>query len=361
LSGGEQKTLYYPDWQAFFNYPDRLEQKNLLPTGAKRSDQDGGQIGDDAPGTVAVVQHIAHNRKDENDLRGWPLGTVSGPYQRAHKQFMEGRMAVSVAKQMYVQRMQVSAGSRGLASIKSTLQSSLASSGWSDTNPPAPPGGTQLTNQGVTTTDLPMTTGASDAKSDNEMFSWQALLGDGLFPTSAGLDTSRFATALTMDKNQAMLWARYKSFIAQQFKDMVRIVLLFQEKYNNATFQDKSASVVIDTLSVVDFPPVVTAMSEMFDRALTPLVVEGVIPTETARRIAAASWAILLQALGVEGVGELTNEEAFGVGVENEPPPTRGPAFERDLVDQQARAIAARDVALEQAAEAIRAAAERLG
>jgi len=312
---------------------------------------------------VAVVQHIAHNLKDENDLRGWPLGTVSGPYQHAHKQFMEGRMAVSVAKQMYVQRMQVSAGSRGLASIKDTLQSSLALSGWSDTNPASAAGGTQLTNKGVDTTDLPMTTGASDAEADNKMFSWQALLGDGLFPTSAGLDTSRFATALTMDKNQAMLWSRYKSFIAQQFKDMVRIVLLFREKYGGATYEDKSASVVIDTLSVVDFPPVVTAMSEMFDRALTPLVNNGVMPKEAARKIAAASWAILLQALGVEGVGELANDEVFGVGTD-EPesvPPGPEPAFERALIEQQAQAIAARDIALEQAADAIRAAAERMG
>jgi len=353
LSGGVQKTLYYPDWAAFFDYPEKLDIDGLLPPGAKRADKPSGAIfTDDEPGTVAVIQHIAHNRKDENDLRGWPLGTISGAYQRAHKQFMEGRMSVSVAKQMYIQRMQVAAGSRGLESVKSTLQSSLASSGWNDTNPPSPAGGTQLTNKAVTTTDLPMTTGASDAEADNKMFAWQALLGDGLFPTSAGLDTARWATAVNMDKNQSMLWSRYKSFLAQQFRNMVKIVLLFKEQHSNQRFPDKSSEVSIDTLSLVDFPPVVEALAEMFNQALTPLVETGVMSVEAARGIAASAWLLLLQAMGVENADELASLEAFSGGE---------PAQESSLAEQQAQAIARRDVALEQALAAIEAAARRMG
>jgi len=379
MSKGVQETLYYPDWVAFFNYPEKLDQMGLLPPGAKRSDQVAGStviIDGEGRGTVAVMQHIAHNRKNKKDLRGWPLGTVSGRFQRAHERFMEGRMAVSIAKQMYVQRMEVPAGSRGLASIKDTLQASTAQSGWGDTNPSAAPGSTQLTNKGITTTDLPMTTGAGDAEADNKIFSWAALIGDGVFTTTAGLDANRYATALTMDKNQAMLWSRYKSFISQQFKNMVRIILSFKEKYSDDVYGDKNASVVIDTLSIVDFPPVVTAMSEMFDRALTPLVNINVIPLRTAKRIAAATWAILLQSLGVEAIDELVNEETFGVDDEEEPPAVEPPsapvpapedvtgeepAFERALIEQQARAIAQRDVALERALVAIETAAERMG
>ena len=372
MSKGAQMTLYYPDWVAFFLYPEKLEQDGLLPQGANRSDRPDGEVG-----TVAVIQHIAHNRKDENDLRGWPLGTISGPYQRAHKQFMQGRVSVSIAKQMYIQRLQVAAGSRGLDSIKSTLQSSAAQSGWGNTNPSSAPGGTQLTNQGVTTTDMPMTTGASDAEADNKMFAWQALLGDGLFPTSAGLDTARYATALEMDKNQSMLWSRYRSFIAAQFRDMVAIVLFFKEKYDGAAFPDKSTAVSIDTLNLVDFPPVMSALSDMFQNALTPLVTGGIIPLDTAKSIAARAWMIALQALGVEDAGDLTTLEAFGVGVEDEEPPAieptsvpvpgpedvtdEEPAFERALIEQQARAIAQRDVALERALVAIETAAERMG
>jgi hypothetical protein len=157
---------------------------------------------------------------------------------------------------------------------------------------------------------------------------------------------------------------------------MVRIVLLFKEKYTDDVYEDKNASVIIDTLSIVDFPPVVTAMSEMFDRALTPLVNINVIPLRTAKRIAAATWAILLQSLGVEAIDELVNEETFGVDDEEEPPAVEPPSvpvpvpedvtdeepvFERALIEQQARAIAQRDVALEMALAAIETAAERMG
>jgi hypothetical protein len=340
-----QRTLYYPDWVAFFHHPEMLEQSGLLPPDAVRADQPNGDvIGDsESPGTMAVIQHIAHNRKDETDLRGWPLGTISGPYQRAHKQFMEDRLAVAAGKAMYVRRKQVAAGSRGLDSIKSTLQSSLVNSGWQDSNTPSVAGATELDNKAVTTTDLPMTTGAADASNDNKMFSWMGLLGDGLFPTSAGLDTSRFATALTMDKNQAMLWSRYKSFLAQQFRNMVKIVLLFKEEYTNEKFSDKSSEVSIDTLSIVDFPPVVEALAQMFNQALTPLVEIGVMPLDAARGIAASTWLLLLQALGVENADELASLEAFGDG------------------DESQGADEKTEAAISRAADAIAEAARRVG
>jgi hypothetical protein len=353
VSQGKQLTLYYPDWAAFFNYPDKLEQEGLLPIGAQRSDKPSGEAG-----TVAVIQHVAHNRKSEGDLRGWPLGTVSLPYDDAHRRFMEDRLTVAAAKAMYVRRKQVNAGSRGLASIKSTLESSLATiATWSDTNPPAPSGSVELDNKQVTTTDLPMTTGASDAETDNKVFAWQALLGNGLFTTTAGLDTARYATALTMDKNQSMLWSRYRSFLAAQFRDMVTIVLSFKEKYGGMSFPDKSAAVSIDTLNLVDFPAVVSALSELFNTALTPLVDSGIMPANTAKAITARAWLVALQALGLEDAGELTSFDAFGV-VE----PGAAPAqVESKLMEQQAQAIARRDVALELALEAIREAAARVG
>lgn len=368
-SGGKQQILYYPSWEAFFNYPEKLEIKGLIPENAKRSDEVQATtaiVDGESRGSVAVIQHVAHNRKAEDDLRGWPLGTISGSYQDAHKRFMEGRLTVAQAKAMFVRRKQVSGGSRGLSGVKSALQSSLASSPglYPDTNP-TPVAGTELDNKMVSTTDLPMTTGASDAATDNKVFSWMALLGDGLFPTSAGLDTARFATALAMDKNQAMLWSRYKSFIAQQLKNMVKIVLLFKEKYNNDSFPDKSSTVTIDTLSIVDFPPVVTALSEMFERALTPLVEAGIMPVETARGIAATAWGILLQALGVENAGDLIGPDMFTGDVEpvddDETPDDdeQAATFAQELAEQRAR-TAGQLGAIERAADDVGAAARRI-
>ncbi|MCP4540656.1 MAG: hypothetical protein GY832_26255 [Chloroflexi bacterium] len=362
-SKGTQQTLYYPDWAAFFGYPEKLDQEGLLPVGAKRADRpDGEVIGNESPGTVAVIQHIAFNRKNESDLRGWPLGTVGLPYERAHEEFVRGRLAVSAAKQLFVRRKVTDAGSRGLASIKSTLQSSLATSGYFDTNPAPAPGGTELDNKAITTTDLPMTTGASDAKVDNDMFAWMALLGTGMLPTSAGLDTSRWATALTMDKNQAMLWSRYKSFMGQQFKNTVKIVLSFREKYGGQTYADKSATVVIDTLSIVDFPPVVEALAKMFEGALTPLVEIGVMPIEKAQGIAAAAWLILLQALGVENAEKLsTFGDDGGQGDGGQDDSESQNTTEQRLTEFMAQVQAQGDAALGRAARALEDAVKELG
>lgn len=319
---GKDVTLYYPDWAVYFTDPERLNQEGLLPTGAKRADQPNGERIGDEPGTVAVIQHIAFNRKDEADLRGWPLGTVSLPYHRAHRRFVEDRLAVAAAKAMFVRRKKVKSGSRGLAGIISTVQSGLVTSGYTETNPAAVAGSVEGDNEAVTTTDLPMTTGASDAKSDNEMFVHQAFLGDGLFSTTAGYDTSRWATAVTMDKNQAILWSRYRGLIRQMFQDMVTIVLSFSEQFGGGSYPDKSASVFIDILSLSDLPDLMDAFSTMF-KSIVESVGAGIMPLDVARRLLAATWMMILQTLGVEGADEVASDEAFGVGDEGQPAPSQ--------------------------------------
>ena len=107
-----------------------------------------------------------------------------------------------------------------------------------------------------------------------------------------------------------------------------------------------------------------TALSDMFQNALSPLVATGIIPVDTAKSIAARAWMVALQALGVEDAGDLTTLEAFGVGVDSEPSQSQEPTaspLERDLAERQVQAIAQRDVALEQALAAIEAAAGRMG
>lgn len=301
---GNPKILYYPDWQAFFDAPEDLDQFTL-PTDGTRADQEDGN-------TAVCVLHIAHNRKVRNSPWGWPILGIAAPYVRSHKRFMEDRLTIVASKAMYVRKVKVQGGSRAVAAVKAKLQSALTSTNSSETNPPAATGSTWLENQAADMSDLSMGTGAGDAKPDNEMFAWMALIGMGLFPTSAGLDTSRWATALAMDKTQSMQWSRYQTFWSAQLQKLVKITLHFKEKYTGQTFETQEAQVSIDSFSLVDFQPVVNAMSQMMASGLTPLVQGGVVPANGMAGIAQQLWRVALQALGVKNV-DLTSDAAFGI------------------------------------------------
>jgi hypothetical protein len=325
----QARTLYYPDWQLFFS--DRLEdawnkliEAKAVPAGAQRADRKDGEqaIGEDEPGTAVCVLHLAFNYKEDpaeadgESAWGWPLLTTSRAWTKAHKHFMEARLTVAEAKAMYVRRKKVQGGSRAVSSVINTIASKLSSTSYVETNPPAAPGSTEVENAAVDTADLPMTTGASDAEADNKMFTWMALLGAGVFPTSAGLDTARWATALEMDKAQSMTFERYQIYWSASWRKVVKIVLSFQQMYGSASYQTLEAEVSIDAFSLSDFPQVAQSIGGLVRDALGPLVDNGTMQPETARTIMATLWRINLQALGVDEAGDLTSDEAFGIGLE---------------------------------------------
>lgn len=311
---GAQQTLYYPDWTVIDD--ERALSLAELPRDAQRADKPNALVadmGDGRAATLAYIFHIAHNRKSFGSLWGWPLLGISAPFNRAHKQFMENRLTVSAQKASFVREFITAGGSRAVDAVKSRLASTLSQTNYIDTNPPSV-GGNLVHNKAVEHKDMPMTTGAGDAKTDNDMFAWMALIGAGLFPTSAGLDTSRWATALAMDKTQAMQWARYQTFWAAQFRRIVEITLRAYERGNRIQFDSYNATVSIDSLNLVDFPDIVDSLSQLFSSALTPLVDNGTIPIDAARAIAAQAWRLAFQALGVSGYADMTSDEAFGVG-----------------------------------------------
>jgi len=138
----EQRTWYYPDWEALFRGDlDRAD----LPKGAVRADEQNS-------GTIVAVQHVAFNGKDEDSLYGWPLLGAGSPWIRAQKRHLENRLAVSAAKAMYVRRAKVSGGSRAVDAVISNLRTALSSTQayetthlllparpWSKTGPWTPP------------------------------------------------------------------------------------------------------------------------------------------------------------------------------------------------------------------------------
>ena len=193
-----------------------------------------------------------------------------------------------------------------------TIASNLSQSQFTDTNPPAVPGSWHVENRAVETSELPMRTGASDAEADNKLFAWMVAIACGLNTVSIGLDASRWATAIQMDKVQSYLMTRYRSFWSAQFRRVARIVFTFAERYGGVTLQSTGVSVSVDTFSLPDFPDIVESETKMM-AALTNAVTAGVIPANAAAAIHARMVETALQALGVQNAGELTSDEAFGV------------------------------------------------
>lgn len=333
--GKKQRTLYYPDWQLYFSGQietawTRLQEVGDVPGNAERADlANAGDL--NRAGTSVCVLHLAFNHKEDESLWGWPILTTARPWLRAHREFMEARLTVAAAKAMFVRRKKVQGGSRAVAAVRNTIASRLSSTQLIDTNPPPYAGSVEIDNQAVETSDLPMTTGASDAKSDNEAFTWMALLGGGVFPTSAGLDTARWATALEMDKAQSMTFQRYQTYWSAQFGKMVVIVLSYAEKYGSASYPDKMATISTDNFSLSDFPGVAENIGRLVSQALTPLVDNGTLGPDQARVIAVELWRISLQALGVG-----MPDEVEVVPVE-EPPPEAEPGGVEAIAAEIAR------------------------
>jgi hypothetical protein len=312
------KVMYYPDYKMAFSddlddHWNELAKLKKVEQGAIRADKVRNVDG--IPGTTVCILHIAHNRKDEKSLWGWPITTVSANWLNAHKKFMESRLAVAMSKAAFVRRTTVAGGSMAVDSVISKIKSMLSTSSYSDSNPPPAPGSWHVQNKAAETEELPMTTGSGDAERDWKMFSHQALLGVGLFPTSAGMDTSRWATALEMDKSQSMVFARYGTFMAAQFRHMVWIVLSYKEKYGAQTFSRKDAQASSDTFSLSDFPAMARAIGVAVGYTLTPLIDNGTIGPEQALPIIVEMWRILLQALGVNAANDVLEKLAASTPV----------------------------------------------
>ena len=350
-AGTEQgpTELYYPDWALYCAGDDasvtadeawaKLQDARVVPSVARRADQvRNGQIGSgEGPGTAVCMLHVAHNRKDLDSLWGWPLLTVALPWLRTHKRFAQARLTVAMSVAQFVRRSKVSGGSRAVASVIDTIASNLSQSQYTDTNPSAAAGSWHVENKAMDTTELPMRTGAQDAKSDNEMFAWLVAVGAGLDTVSIGLDANRWATAVQMDKVQSYLMNRYKSFWSAQFRRVARIVFSFAERYGSKTFSSTEVQVSVDTFSLPDFPGIVDAETGLMD-TLTNAVAAGVIPANAAAAVQARMVETALQALGVRDAGKLTSDEAFECGEfapEEEEEPEQPPPQVVQVVPQE--------------------------
>jgi len=342
-ASGTPRDLYYPDWALYFGGKDapltveeaweRLRDNNLVSPAAQRADQaQSARLGgmEEEPATAVCMLHIAHNVKENDDAWGWPLLTVALPWLRTHKRFAQARFTVALSVAQFVRRSKVAGGSRAVASVIDTIASNLSQTQYTDTNPPAAAGSWHVENKAVDTSELPMRTGAGDAEADNKLFAWMVAIACGLNTVSIGLDASRWATAIQMDKVQSYLMTRYKTFWSAQFTRMARIVFSFAERFGGKSFSSMNVQVSVDSFSLPDFPDIVESESRMMAE-LTNSVAAGIIPADAAAAIQARMVETALQALGLSDAADLTSDEAFEIGDYEEEP--------TEMPEELARAI----------------------
>lgn len=192
-AAGKSQTLVYPDWEIFFS--DKLAQYWTL-TQSTYSTARGLDLAS-KPQTDVCLLFVPFTQLDEDSVRGWPLLAPHGTaWLRAQRDFMQDRAAVTRSVAAFVRRYKVSGGTRAVDSIRSTLMSALQSGSTTESNYPPIAGSSEILNRAIDAQDLPLQTGAIDAKTDSEMFAWFALLAGGIYPHYGGQgDAFRLATA----------------------------------------------------------------------------------------------------------------------------------------------------------------------
>lgn len=313
-----RKILLYPDWHIFFeehveayyklaleHYPDLHDATPVwtLPEATNP----------DTNGTDACILFVPFLQVDEESPRGWPLMAPHGtPWLRAHREFMQDRSAVSKAVAAFVRRYKVAGGSRAVSSIASTLASTLSATTYLDTNPPPVAGSADVINRMVDAEELPLKTGAIDAKADGEMFAWFAALSLGVFPHYMGMgDAYRLATATAMEKPLELQFSQYRNLLGSIFRSIVRIVLQFKEHYSEASYETFDAEISTDRLVELDLTQITEAISRLSTSTLTPARLAGDLPDDTYYSILNYLLQTALQALGADNVDEIVNVEQF--------------------------------------------------
>jgi hypothetical protein len=317
---------YYPDWGLFFS-GDLEKAAEALPKNATRADEiaaNEDEIGGNSGGTTVCVLHVALPGRDEKSLRGWPLLSPAGaPWIRAHKKFREDRAAVAARVAMFVDKLKHQGGSRAGIALALQMASTLSSTNYTETNPPPAAGSTFIQNKALDLERMPLASGASDAKSDGEAMLLMAGLAGGVFPHYLGAgDAYRLATATAMERPLELQWSRYRQFWSAQFRKMVKIVLKFHERYNpGVEFNTYESEVSTDQLVQTDADALTQAVSRFYSDVLIPQLELGYVDADAVKRITARVARVVLQAIGVADADEVASDEAFRVGVEEEPAP----------------------------------------
>jgi hypothetical protein len=260
--GDNIKQIYYPDWQAFFSYPDRLDAIEI-PSGVVRADDDEMR---EHTGVVALPAMLG-----KMNGRGWPQLKRALEWSRAYRDFLGDRAAVARAVAMYVDKIKATGGSRAVNEIIASQRSSLVSgTDYLDTNPPPAPGSVWVENQALERSRVPLTTGAGDARMDGMTLLGQFAAGSGAPLHWLGRPDAmqNRATAREALLPWIQQMERYQVFWTDVFSDMVEIVLRVKGQYGGEDFDGEyAANVTMEAPLDIDTDDFVRAIGAVVEAA----------------------------------------------------------------------------------------------
>lgn len=216
--GGE---IWYPDWSASDAQLNAVE----LPTGVQRADQMREQ-------TDVRAQRVSY---EDIEGRGWPIIRRAIAWYQGYKESLWDWAAVASAVAMYPRKIKHKGGSRATDAIQTSIQSSLATTGYGyDRNPPAVAGSTWIENQALAAEyDNPMRTGAMEWQQGTGLLAGQMSAGDGLPLVYRGRpDTNQnrsVAEVSTIPFDLQM--SRYSTMWHDTYREWVEIVGTFAQRY----------------------------------------------------------------------------------------------------------------------------------
>lgn len=160
------------------------------------------------------------------DKRGYPLVTAQIQWARAHKVFMNSRIAVQQALARTAKQYRVKGGMKQVSAIKAALQSSLVS-GSTETNPAPTYGSSEVMNKAMDVRTVRQETGAKAAEIDGNMILTMAGAAVGIFPHYFGAgEAFRLATATAMEAPMLKTFQAYRQLWKDMWKDVFDYVLL---------------------------------------------------------------------------------------------------------------------------------------
>jgi hypothetical protein len=299
-SENDRKSLYYPDWHA----TDEQLSRAVLPVGAERADRVRAELQGSA-GTDVVVLHAAYRKIGG---RGWPLVTSSLDWGRVYKGFLQDRAAVAKAAATWVEKIKAKGGQRAIDQIRQRLGSSIPGANDSfERNPPPVAGSTWIENEALSREWMNRPTNAGDAEKDGIALLTQLGLGMKLYPHYLGRgDYYRLATATAMEGPMLKSFNRYQSFWASVWRDMAKIVLLFQEQYGSKSFTSHECTVSSDAILDTS-PESITAATG----ALTDLTAAGLVDPVIGKQVANSLLKTMLESIGTQNADEVMTPEGM--------------------------------------------------
>lgn len=331
----QAQTVYYPAFDALVN-----KELDVIkfPSGTKKAND---QL---LPKwTEVCVYHIAHNRKNFQSLRGWPLTTVASPWVHEHTRFRENRATVSEAVAMFVREVKATeGGTRAVEYIRGQLASQKGTDEAYYNPDREPVGDSFVTNDAMKVREMSMGTGASDAKYDGEGLLQMVGLGGGIYPHWLGSgDAYRLATATSMEGPMYRLFSRYQTFWSAAVRKVLRIILVMKERHGGVKFSSYKAEVSSDRLVEMDSENITEAGSRIMDKVVLPGLENGLLNQREAALLARFLARTEVQSLGAEDAGMMVpqlpdNAETVPGVVEPEPVPNELQQDDDDVEEARA-------------------------